>query len=83
MVSHIVFYLQPEIASGDVNVFIGHIHLLGNIPRKSQCFFSIFKLNDQVNTSVTITGQSLPNYIGSKREKKQACLTNLVNAFLP
>ena len=46
-------------------------------------YFSIFKLNDEVYTSVTTTGQSWPDYIGPKRENPQACLTNPVYALLP
>ena len=46
-------------------------------------FFSMFKLNDKVNTSVTTAVQSWPNYIGAKTEKTQVCLTNPVYALFP
>ena len=46
-------------------------------------FFSMFELNDKVNTSVTTAGQSWPNYIVPKRENPQACLTNPVYALFP
>ena len=58
----------------------------GNYTKKKPMFhrlFSMFKLNDKVNTSVTTAGQSWPNYIGPKREKTQACLTNTVYALFP
>ena len=45
--------------------------------------YSLFKLNDKVNTSVTTAGQSCQNYIGPKRENPQACLTNPVYAIYP
>ena len=46
-------------------------------------FFSIFKLNNKVYTSVTTADHSWPNYIGPKRENPQACLTNPVYAIFP
>ena len=41
-------------------------------------FFYIFKCNEEHCTLKSTAGQSWPNYIGSKREKAQACLTNPV-----
>ena len=39
---------------------------------------SIFKFNEEHYTLKDAAGQSWPNYIGPKREKAQACLTNPV-----
>ena len=39
---------------------------------------SIFKFNEEHYALKDAAGQSWPNYIGPKREKAQACLTNPV-----
>ena len=44
-------------------------------------FLSIFKLDDKVYTSVDTAGQNWPNYLGPKRGKDQACITNPVYAL--
>ena len=46
-------------------------------------FIFIFKLNDNVYTLEDTGIQSCTNYIGPKREKPQACLTNLFKLLFP
>ena len=41
-------------------------------------FLCMFKLSEEHYTLKVTGGQSWPKYIGSKREKAQACLTNPV-----
>ena len=44
-------------------------------------FFSMFKLNNKVNTSATTAVKNWPNYIGPKREILQACPTQCMLFF--
>ena len=65
---------------------MGHMQPNNINTNKKPMFYKIifiFKLNDNVYTFEAKTGQSWPNYIGSKREKHQACLTNSMYAPSP
>ena len=46
-------------------------------------FLLIYQLKDNGYTFEDTADQSWPDYIGPKREKKQACLTNSVYALFP
>ena len=52
-------------------------HEKDNVPY----IFCMFKFSEEHYTLKDTGGQSWPKYIGSKREKAQACLTNPV--FIP